>query len=303
MLRRLLGVERPTNLPDYGGAVPRNSGEAVEQGEETAKQERRRLAIGQAPIADIPGLIRSQGVWVSAVDLPDEISGLFLHRPDIGSAVLVHSSHSAGRKRFSYAHEYAHALHDREQGIVISSRSHSSKTVEQRANAFAAAFLMPRAGVHEALRGLGKGFPSRQEQAIFDVASDYHIEAKIRSPARSRRIGCQDVARLAHDFGVSYQTALYRLKNLRHISHPESQELLEQEDLGREYLKALGMSDDTEKPEKQQQEPELHSEIAYLAVEAYRQGEISRGRILDLSKALSIRSNILLRTAEATHSG
>ena len=54
---------------------------------------------------------------------------------------------------------------------------------------------------------------------------------------------------LAHHFGVSYQAALYRLKSLRHISHPESLKLLEQEEFGQEYLKAFDMFDDVGDPE------------------------------------------------------
>ena len=61
------------------------------------------------------------------------------------------------------------------------STDNSSEMVERRANAFAAAFLMPRNGVYEALRGLDKGLPSRQEQTIFDVASGGHMDAEFRS--------------------------------------------------------------------------------------------------------------------------
>ena len=43
---------------------------------------------------------------------------------------------------------------------------------------------------------------------------------------------------------------------------------------------------------------ELRGEIAHLAIEAYRRGEISRGRALELSKTLGIDGDILLRLAE-----
>ena len=41
------------------------------------------------------------------------------------------------------------------------------------------------------------------------------------------------------------------------------------------------------------------SEIAHLAIEAYRREEISRGRVLELSKTLGMKADILLRLAEA----
>ena len=104
----------------------------------------------------------------------------------------------------------------------------------------------------------------------------------------------------AHHFGVSYQAALYRLKSPRHISHSESLKLLEQEEFGREYLKAFDMFGDVGEPEHSRYwDRELRGEIAHLAVEAYRREEISCGRVLELSKTLGVVGDILLRLAEA----
>ena len=299
-LERFLGSASRSGPPNYEARLPRSSWEAVVKGEQTAVEERQRLGIGNAPIADVSELIASQGIWASGVGLPNEISGVFLRHPSIGFAILVNSSHPKGRKRFSYAHEYAHALLDRNRNIAVSSTGNSSEMVERRANAFAAAFLMPRNGVYEALRSLDKGLPSRQEQTIFDVASGGHTDAEFRSPARSQRINYKDIAMLAHRFGVSYQAALYRLKSLRHISHAESQELLEQEDFGRQLLRELSMFGDVEELEaREYPDRELRSEIAHLAIEAYRREEISRGRVLELGKTLGMKADILLRLAEA----
>ena len=300
-LKRILGRSPRSGPPNYEARLPRSSWEAVAQGEQTAVEERQRLGIGNAPIADVSELIASQGIWASGVGLPNDMSGVFLRHFSIGFSILVNSSHPRGRKRFSYAHEYAHALLDRDCNIAVSSTSNSSEMVERRANAFAAAFLMPRNGVYEALRGLDKGLPSRQEQTIFDVASGGHMDAEFRSPARSQRINYKDITMFAHRFGVSYQAALYRLKSLRHISHAESRELLEQEEFGRQLLRELSIFRDFEEPEvRQYPDRELRSEIAHLAIEAYRREEISRGRVLELSKTLGMKGDVLLRLAEAT---
>ena len=299
-LERFLGRKPRSGAPNYEARLPHSSWEAVAQGEQTAVQERRRLGIGNVPIADVSELIASQGIWASGVGLPNEMSGMFLRHPSIGFAILVNSSHPRGRKRFSYAHEYAHALLDRDRNIAISTADNSSELIERRANAFAAAFLMPSQGVYDTLRGLDKGLPSRQEQTVFDVASGGHTDAQFRSSARSQRINYKDIAMLAHHFGASYQAALYRLKSLRHITHPESLELLGQEDFGRQFLRELSMFSDVEEPEEPQyRDRELRSEIAHLAIEAYRREEISRGRILELSKTLGMEGDVLLRLAEA----
>ena len=299
MLERLLGAEPRSGPPRYESRMPRSPGEAVSHGEQAAEQERRRLGIGHAPVADVSELIASQGIWASGVALPDGMSGLFLRHASIGLAILVNSTHPRGRKRFSYAHEYAHALFDRDHDVTISSTDNSPHLVEKRANAFAAAFLMPRGGFRDFLRSLDKGLPSRLDHAIFDAASGGHIEAAQRPPARSQRITYKDNAMLARHFGVSYQAASYRLKSLRYISDRECRGLLDQEDFGRKYLKALGMFSEVGEPERRRYwDRELRSEIVHLTIEAYRREEISRGRVLEMSKTLRIDGDTLLSLAE-----
>ncbi len=174
------------------------------------------------------------------------------------------------------------------------------RTVERRANAFAAVFLMPKDGVRDALRNRGKGLPGRRERTVFDAAGGDSFESEIRSPAGSRRVTCKDVATVAHRFGVSYQAALHRLTSLRHVPRRESRDLLEQEGLGHGYLKALGMFDEVgEREPRRRRDRELRGGIAHLAVEACRRERISRGRVLELGGTLGIDGDLLLRLAEA----
>ena len=304
ILEKLLGQDHRTGPPLYDVRAPRTVGEAVRQAEQLAEEERRRLGIGNAPLSDVSELIGSQGIWASSLELPDHMSGLFLRHPSIGLAILVNASHPRGRKRFSYAHEYAHALLDREGVVSVSSTGNSADLVEKRANAFAAAFLMPRSGVSGVLRSLDKGLPSRHEQTIFDAATGGHIEAEFRPPIGSQRVTYKDVALAGHHFGVSYRAALYRLKSLKHLSPRDSDRLLEREGIGREYLGLLGMFDELEEPEPRRYwDRELRSEITHLAIEAYRREEISRGRLFELSKTLELDGDALLSLAQAAHEG
>ena len=296
-LKDLMGFSPGSGPPDYQEKVPGNAGEAVFQGERVAEEERSRLGLGKGSIPYMSRLIAAQGIWVSKTSLPNGLSGLFLRHPSIGSVILVNSSHPRVRRRFSYAHEYAHALLDRERDLVVSSTGNSAELVEKRANAFAAAFLMPRDGVLEVLRNLNKGLPSRRGRVIYDVTNGEGVETELRSAARSQRITYRDATMVAHCFGVSYASAVYRLTNLLSMSKEKSRRLLAQEEFGRKYLNMLGDEEDSARVGYEGWT--LRDEIAGLAIEAYRRELISRGRVMDLGRSLEVSGEALLDLAEA----
>lgn len=300
ILEEHLGRSARSGPPSYDFPAPRTVGEAIRQGEQVALQERKRLGLGQTPIADMGELISDQGIWSAGVALPDEMSGLFLSHPSIGMAILVNIHHARGRNRFSFAHEYAHALLDRNRTATVSTCDNASELIEKRANSFASAFLIPTEGVIAFIRALDKGAPSRHEEIMFDVATNSHIEAQLRSVPGSQVITYQDAALLARHFGVSYQAAIYRLKSLRFVSQPECAKLLEREEEGKSFLAFLNLLEDFDATEnRERQERDLKSQLVQLAIEAYRREEISRGRLLDISKKLSLPGRKLLELAEA----
>ncbi|ABA05217.1 transcriptional regulator, XRE family [Nitrobacter winogradskyi Nb-255] len=299
-LRALLGRTVELSIPDYAAKLF-SVGDAIRQGEDAALEERRRLDLGAAPIVNMAALISEQGIWTAATDLPDGMSGLFINHAAIGPSILVNAGHWPVRRRFSYAHEYAHALFDRVVTVTTTRRENASELVEKRANAFAAAFLMPPDGVADALRQLDKGQPSRLTQIIFDVAGNTGLEAEIRARPGSQAITYQDAATLARHFGVSYEAMVWRLKSLNHIGGPDTDALMARKDTARRAIRLLGFLDlldegDVPPPP----EPELRSQLMRLSVEAYRQEEISRGRLLELARKLAIDGSELIELADAT---
>lgn len=298
-LKRIVMLKDRLIPPRYDISAPRSVGEAVLQAENVAEQERRRIGFGHAPILDISSLIAQQGIWVSSVELPDEVSGMFVHHPDIDDLILANSKHVRSRMRFSIAHEYAHSLLEADREIRVSSKQNSAELTECRANAFAASFLMPKYGVFEVLQRLNKGFSTRSEQSVFDVAGEAQIDCEIRNPSGSQRINHTDVATLSHHFGVSYQVAVFRLKGLRSISSPESAYLLDQARYGLEYLTELKMLEELEGAEQKGRGAlEIQREVAHLAIEAYRRELISRGRLLEFAKILGVSGQVLIRLAD-----
>lgn len=293
-LETLLGRRPRTSAPIYDLPSPQRTDDAIEQGSFAAEEERRRLGLGFAPIADVSDLIGTQGIWASAVDLPPEMSGLFLRHSSIRSVILVRYQHPRARKRFSYAHEYAHAILDRGTNAIVSTDRNSQELIEKRANAFAASFLMPQAGVHWFLGLLDKGGASRRHLQVYDVAGGDEVDGEKRGAPRSQQITFKDVAVLARHFGTSYESAVYRLRDLRVIKPSERQTLLEpvQAKAARDFVE-LFYREPEPTPDK-----DLVREIANLAIEAFRREEVPSGWLRDLGEKLKIPGDKLLRLAE-----
>jgi Zn-dependent peptidase ImmA (M78 family)/DNA-binding XRE family transcriptional regulator len=290
-LETLLNRRPRTAPPTYSLPAPKRAEEAIEQGIMVAEEERRRLGLGFAPIADVSDLINTQGIWASGLELPDEMSGLFLRYATVRSVIIVNYKHARTRKRFSYAHEYAHAILDRGMNAIVSTDRNSQELVEKRANAFSAAFLMPQAGVTWFLGILDKGGASRWQLHTY---GDDDSETERRAAPGSQKISFKDAAMLAHHFGTSYESAVYRLRDLRIIKPVERQALLEED----QRLAAKEFVELFYKEPPPQQDRELGIEVANLAIEAFQRDEYSSGKLRDLAELLGVSGAKLVELAE-----
>ena len=270
-IERLIGDEPRQLPPDYGIRDPRNNAEAYEMGQELAKQERQRLGLGNGPIPDLAEVISMQGVWAVSAVMPDYVSGICLSHSAIGAAVVVNQSHGRSRRRFSYAHEYAHVLADRKtRNASVSSSTNSKELIERRANSFASEFLMPSRGVIELLDRIDKGGPSRETMWLFDPATELGEAIEKRNAPGSQDIAFHDVAFIADWFQVSYEAAAYRLSDLGKVNRDRLQTLLSQKEEGRSLI-----------GEREERQPFLQSYVRWLAREAFRREAISGGRFRD----------------------
>lgn len=277
-LERLLGVDVAlTALPAYPLRAPRTKWEAIQQAERVAAEERRRLGLGDAPLPSVAELLEGQGVRTAKAALPDDVSGLTVADSDVGVLVVVNEAHAPSRQRFSLAHEYCHVLLDRDEKGTISRTSQRDTLPEVRANAFAAAFLMPPMGVIGFLQGLAKGKPSRLKAEVFD--EEEVLVAQARPAPGTQDIQLYDVVLLAHHFGVSRISALFRLKSLKLLDEPEFADLQSQEQAGRgrQIAQMLGLA------EPQEDGDGIRARIVALALEAYRREEITRRKLEELA--------------------
>jgi hypothetical protein len=160
---------------------------------------------------------------------------------------------------------------------------------EVRANAFAAAFLMPEAGVRGFLAHLGKGMPSRGTVDVFDVFAEGNDASPAGEPIRverrreggSQRINTYDVSQLAFHFGVSRSLVIHNLRNLRLVTAIEVERLLRGaevgEGAGEVATLVLGSS-----PEDGGRDL-LRDRVLFLGLEALRRRATTWDRLIELA--------------------
>ena len=294
-LESLVDINRDLSaVATYPFPQPRTRWEAIQQGTRLADEERRRLGLGVSPSPDITELLEMQGVRTGVVDLPDDVSGLTLSDRNVGLFVVANRTHHLLRRRFSFAHEYAHVVVDRDRFGLVSRASERDDLMEVRANSFAANFLMPEEGVRQFIATLGKGKPSRIYTDVFDEAGALNVEG--RTEPGSQAVQLYDVVQMAHHFGVSRSAALYRLRNLRLVTGPDFDRLkaLDQSGKGKELADLLGLPE----PDHQSVRNEFRHRFLGLALEAYRRDEISRGKLKELVSMVRLTTDELARLIE-----
>jgi Zn-dependent peptidase ImmA (M78 family)/DNA-binding XRE family transcriptional regulator len=186
------GMTRSPFLPGAG------YGEYAVDARRKASEVRQYLGLGQGPVAGIAGVCETLGITIYRAhlgsDLNKTISGAFYKHPALGFSILVNLDMTRGRRRFTAAHELAHALlHSGSEAIVVSDTGHRGDPREAYADAFAGEFLMPEEGIRRTLESLGAG------PKVEDVEPVIHLQRM---------------------FNVSFITALVRLRQASIITRP-----------------------------------------------------------------------------------
>lgn len=161
-------------IPDF--ALPDNLPEEVvtlEQAEDLAVQMREEWDLGLNPIHDMIDTLEAKGVMIITTDVETDkkFDGL---AGKIGSTpvVVISTSQSGDRQRFTLAHELGH--------LVVHGRLAKGLDEEQVCNLFAGAFLLPK-------------------QALIE-----HLGAS------RRYLEPRELFMLKHKYGISMLAALYR---------------------------------------------------------------------------------------------
>jgi Zn-dependent peptidase ImmA (M78 family) len=203
----------------------------------------------------------------------------------------VNSNHSEQRQLFSFAHEYGHLLFDRQVKGNVSRLVDREHLNEIRANAFAAALLLPEQGVREFLSSAGKSRDLPLFQEIYDEGGEA-VKAQRREPSGPIAVQFYDAVHLAFYFGVSYEFALWRLKTLKLISEEERANLASQNESAFEFRKLLWTQ--SGRPQRSAiREGKFQHRLLMLALEAFRLGEISHAKLREVAKLGDIPPEVL----------
>ena len=125
------------------------------------------------------------------------ISGACMKFP-LSNLIVVNTTQSLGRQRFTLGHELYHLFYDQTQGnIICAGAIGKGNPIERKADLFASLFLVPTAALHSAMVKLGT----------------------------ASRITMLDVLKLEQLFGISHQAMLIRLSDEGLITKDEQDNL------------------------------------------------------------------------------
>ncbi len=247
--------------PDYSAL----GFDSTEEAESLAEMERSRLGLGDAPIKDLTDLLDAKaGVRTFLLPVENQRwSGLVVRDQQGRPCIAANSKEEFYRRNFDLAHEYGHVLvhlgrENRPEGHVdIRAESSGRNTADERfADAFAAAFLMPR-------------------RAVLD-----QLERTLR--ARGGQFTDEDLAHLAMHFGVSGQAMSLRLVSLRKLARSVHDEYWKRARAGfRGLAEMLGYVVE-EPPAFWQALVILPKRFRYLALKAYEREIISVAKLAEL---------------------
>ncbi len=232
----------------------------IEQAEALATKVRRAVGAGNEPISSLRAFSARLGVVAFLTDLgTDAVDGLMWRERGAAPCIAANVAARGGAStaiRMTFAHELCHALFDRPKASaagILEQRTDDAVDREQRANAFSAYLIAPRAAVLEALARLGCS--SRE------LPTAQHLRS------------------LAQYFGVGVEAMAYHLVNCRVWTREEA--------LKRKTFSVPYASDDDREhaaptPAEQMVALERRGRVLDLATQALALGKISVGRWREL---------------------
>ena len=251
-LERLLGLQPPAILIPERRITPYS---VDRQAEEAALTIRYSLGLGFSPIPNLVELLEDQaGVRIFVRDLPQSISGVFGHDPEVGACILLNARHSPQLHAMTAAHELGHLVSNRSFGDIVATEGCAASKEERFANAFSYAFLMPADSVRRRFQ---------ESRAAFD------------------KFTLRSLVAMARAFFVSTQAMCRRLESLQLLRAGTFDCLSDQ------GFQETQIDDGPIGESRGQEPPRCGTRLEHLATAALRRELLSEGqvsRMLDLDR-------------------
>ena len=228
---------------------------------ELAEEYRRTLNLGGRPAYSLPTVLEQLlNILILYIDVGSIVSGASTSG-DFGKAILVNSSDAPWRRNYDLAHEFFHLITwDLFSDKEIYSASKTGKSeVEQWADAFASAFLLPSEEVR-------REFSKRLE---------------------GTKISYINLVEIAREFRVSIEALLWRLINLKLLKRKDVIGCIEDGKI-KDIDKKMRITDWADN------KPYLSSRYITLAIKALQLGKISKAKFAEyIDKPFSETSSFL----------
>ncbi len=269
-LENLLDAKATPHFPPQVRIAP---GSIERFAEHCAQEERARLNLGtHQPIYSLRKTLEEAGMHVFFEKLDSKLAGLYVFAPGFGYCILVNRLHPRERRRWTTAHEYGHFLSDRDRpGVDYTKTLQRKPESEKFADAFAAAFLMPDAGVQ------------RRFYEEVERSGDFKVS---------------DLCHMADYFAVSLMAMTLRLESIGLIPRGSwdhiSAAKVSVQALKQEAGVDVNASRDDDAPLAYPQRYKL------LAVQAYVDEKITEGQLAKLLRCARIEAREIVQQCTAT---
>ncbi len=207
------------------------------------------LNLGCRPAYSLVNILEEKLAYkIIFLPMDSGLSGGSVDDSSFGKAILINSNDSPWRRNFDITHEFFHLItwENFDQDEIYPEEDSSKSRVEQLADAFASAFLLPEE----------------------EVRSEFETKAVDKS------ISYLNLVEIARDFKVSTQALLWRLVNL---------DLIKKENVHEELEKGHIMNVDKRQriADWETEKPYLSNNYISLAIKAFHQGIISKGKLAE----------------------
>lgn len=198
---------------------------------------------------------RIEGLTIVYYPLGENLSGMCIKGREGNNVVAINSAMTLGRQRFSLAHEFYHLFFDDNMISVCAKKMGDGKDIEKSADMFACYFLMPDAAL-------------------------IMLAGKLADKNQNNRLTGDDIIRIEQYYGVSHQTAIYRLLHTPYLEQNEADSYLSM--AVRRRAESLGFSSDLYRPTPAAKQYRTYGYYIDQAERVIANGLVSTGKYEEL---------------------